>query len=239
MVPVPIRNLALSAALMLVSASAAQAGDRTIRFADLTWDVRSGGGGPGPNSWSDGEESVRVDDQGRLHLKIRKVGNSWQCAEVTAQGSFGYGDYLFQVESDVEAYDPNVVVGLFTYLDDSHEIDIEFARWSVPDAPPAQYTVQPGSRPGNSDAFRPGLKGKPSTHRFLWRERSVLFQSYRGIADGIPPKSALIHEWRCTSRDIPKAGKERVHINFWLADGKPPTDAKEVELIVRGVKVPR
>jgi len=25
--------------------------------------------------------------------------------------------------------DPRIVVGFFTYLDDSHELDIEFARW--------------------------------------------------------------------------------------------------------------
>jgi hypothetical protein len=28
-----------------------------------------------------------------------------------------------------------------------------------------------------------------------------------------------------------------LHINFWLAGGKPPTDSKAAELIIKGLKV--
>jgi hypothetical protein len=41
------------------------------------------------------------------------------------------------------------VVGLFTYLDDTHEIDIELSRWRVASDPAGQFVVQPGERPGN------------------------------------------------------------------------------------------
>ncbi|UCG15976.1 MAG: hypothetical protein JSV19_11850 [Phycisphaerales bacterium] len=53
----------------LAVSSAVQA--RTIDFAGLTWTVRSGYGGPGPNNWSDSTDSVWGDVQGRPHLKIR------------------------------------------------------------------------------------------------------------------------------------------------------------------------
>ena len=57
------------------------------------------------------------------------------------------------------AYDPFVVVGLFTYLDDTHEIDIELSRWRVASDPAGQYVVQPGERPGNKHRFRLDLAG--------------------------------------------------------------------------------
>jgi hypothetical protein len=228
-----------SIALILGFSVCAEAEDGTIQFAGMTWNVREGKGGPGPNRWSSSKESVWVDDQGRLHLQIRRIDGTWHCAEVWTRESFGYGDYVFQVASNVEHSDPNVVVGLFTYLDDAHEIDIEFARWGVADHRPAQYVVQPGARPENRRQFRLGLKGASSTHRFHWRERSVLFQSYHGHYDAPPSKDHLIQEWTCTSRDIPKAGVEKLHINLWLDRGRPPTDGKDVELILKSVKIKR
>lgn len=214
------------------------AGERTVEFSGLTWSVRSGEGGPGPTRWSDDPGSVWVDKAGRLHLKVRKVGTVWQCAEVTTRASFGYGDYRFQIVGNVEAFDPNVVAGLFTYRDDTHEIDVEFSRWGVAGSPPAQYVVQPGSRPGNVKRFRLGLKGDESTHSFAWTEGSVLFESYRGLSDH-PRPGQLIERWTCTSPDVPKAGGEKLHINLWLDRGRPPSDGAEVELVVASVTVKR
>jgi len=205
---------------------------RTIPFAGMTWNVKSRTGGPGPNHWSSDSESVWVDGQGRLHLKIRRIDGTWHCAEVWTKQSLGYGDYVFQVASNVESYDPNVVAGLFTYLDDDREVDIEFSRWGVPNSPVAQYVVQPGSRPGNKRAFRPGLSGEYSTHSICWCERSVSFESYHGHGGIIPLKERMIQHWTCTSRDIPKAGGEKTHSNLWLNQGKSPTDSKEYELII-------
>ena len=162
------------------------------------------------------------------------------CSEVWTRASLGYGEYVFQLTSNVEAYASNVVAGLFTYLDDAHEIDIEFSRWGVASDPPAQYVIQPGSRSGNLNRCKLGLTGDYSTHSFTWREGSVFFQSFHGhgTGNGLPPKSQLIQQWLCKSRDIPKAGGEKVHINLWLLQGKPPTDSKEVELIITNVSLP-
>jgi hypothetical protein len=226
-----------SIATLLVLSAVAAAEGRAVRFAGKTWDVKAGVHGPGNNHWSDGDQSVRVDDQGRLHLKIRRIDGVWNCAEVSTQESFGYGTYTFEVASDVEAYDPNVVVGLFTYLDDAHEIDVEFSRWgNAADPDTSQYVIQPGIRPEDIKRFRPGLDGDVSTHRFLWREGFVRFQSYRGfgVAGG-----RLVQDWASKSPDIPKAGGEKLHINLWLNKGCPPTDSKEAELIVKGVTVQR
>jgi hypothetical protein len=208
---------------------------RTIEFSGLTWNVRTGTGGPGPNHWSSDEKSVWVDEEGRLHLKLRQVEGRWECAEVWTKESLGYGEYVFHLATNVERFDPRIVLGLFTYLDDDHEIDIELSRWGKASGPPAQYVIQPGSRPENRRRFPLGLTGEYSTHRFHWRKGSVDFQSHHGHYDRTPPKDKLIQEWTCDSRDIPKAGGEKLHINLWLMDGHPPADRKEVEVVIKSL----
>ena len=61
----------------------------------------------------------------------------WHCAEVRLTESLGYGRYAVTLTSGLNALDPQVVVGLFTYdlNDPSHhhrEIDIGFSRWGGP-----------------------------------------------------------------------------------------------------------
>lgn len=57
----------------------------TIEFAGHTWNVKSGTGGPGPNNWSNSNNSVWVDNEGKLHLKIRYINGKWVCAEIYSQ----------------------------------------------------------------------------------------------------------------------------------------------------------
>ena len=229
-------NRSLFALVSLVVVSPALAADRTIQFAGMTWDVRHAAGGPGPNRFSDDARSVWVDDRGRLHLKIRRVGESWVCAEVSTQASLGYGEYRFQIATDVERYDPIVVAGLFTYLDDEREIDIEFSRWGDPKQAAAQYVVQPYAHPENIHRFELGLTGNDSTHLFHWKPGSVAFQSAQGHTEGVSPRRLVIQEWNCNSKDVPKAGSEKLHINLWLFKGQPPADGNEHELIVAAVR---
>jgi hypothetical protein len=209
----------------------------TIVFSGITWNVRSGGGGPGPNSWSDSPNSVWVDMQGQLHLKISKVGNTWYCSEVYAQKSFGYGEYRFYVASDVESFDPFTVVGLFTYETDTREIDIEFSRWGNPVNSDGWYTVQP-IIPGNQQSFALNLAGNNSTHKFTWSGSSIMFQSYRGHSETLPSADSLINEWNYTGNYNPPVGNELLHINFWLMGGNAPTNQQDTELVIKAVFVP-
>jgi hypothetical protein len=102
---------------------------RVIQFSGYRWNVRPAGvDGPGPNQWD--PQNVRLDPQGRLHLKITRRGGVWCCAEVWTQKSFGFGHYQFQVTGLLDRLDPNVVLGLFNYPpesvgpDGTNEIDI-------------------------------------------------------------------------------------------------------------------
>lgn len=211
----------------------------TIQFAGINWNIRSGTGGPGPNNWSNSSNSVWVDANGYLHLKIRKAGSSWYCAEIYAQQSFGYGGYRFYVASNVENYDPNIVVGLFTYENDNREIDIEFSRWGNSSNVDGWFTVHPPPyNSSNQESFPLNLSSDYSTHKFIWNSSNIFFQSYHGYSESLPSSDSLINQWTYTGNNNPPAGNERLHINFWLYSGNPPINQQEAELIINAVYVP-
>ena len=211
----------------------------TLHFSGLDWAVRGGSGGPGPNTWSDDPQSVWVDTSGYLHMKIRKSGDAWFCSEVSLQKSYGYGEYWFEILSDVEQYDQKIVVGLFTYETDAKEIDIEFSRWDDPGSVAGWYTVQPYPYTVfNQSGFVPGLNGSPSTHLFNWQADSIKFQSFKPFTITVPPMDSLIYQWTYTGNHNPPAGNERLHLNFWLFQGVSPVNQQEAELLIRSVRVP-
>lgn len=215
-------------------------GQSTIDFSGFKWNVRNGTGGPGPNKWSDDPSSVWVDTLGYLHLRIRKSGDSWYCSEVYTQQSLGYAAYRFDLVSDPELYDPNIVVGLFTYENDSREIDIEFAKWGNPQGLASWYTVQPAPyTPENHYGFMMGLQGRPSSHSFRWTNDSIIFRSSTPYTLTLPPTDSILAEWAYTGSSIPPPGNERLHLNFWLFQGKAPTNGESAEIIIRSVNVDR
>jgi len=217
--------------------SNALAPQRTIEFAGYTWNVRSVYGGPGPNYWSDSHESVWLDDNGYLHLKIRKINQTWHCAEVSTNHFTQYGKHKFVVEGDIDNPDQNTVLGLFTYADDTHEIDIEFSRWGNPAYTEiASYTIQPYTIPGNSFTFEVNIDTDVSTHLFDWRPNAIIFTSYKGEKN---TPSSQLKNWVYTGNSIPENTDDlRTIINFWLFQGAAPLDTTNLEVIIRDVEQP-
>jgi hypothetical protein len=227
--------------LAIVSASPAGGSPaRTITFSGYDWVVKSSAGpvGPGPNLFSDSAESVFVDDQGRLHLRILEEAGKWTCAEVVSKRSFSYGTYRFHLATPVDDLDPNVVLGMFTWSDDPafahREIDIECARWGKANDPTnAQFVVQPYVPAGHLLRFSIPL-GQPHTVQvFIWCPDQVIFESLLGAqsTDAQPP--AVAREWKFNGQGVPQAGGENARINLWLNGGVPPARGQNVEVIVR------
>ena len=221
--------------------NAVRSSARTIEFAGRQWAVKSGCGlGPGPNCWSDSEQSVWVDGSGQLHLKIRNISGTWYSAEVYTTACTQYGMHRFYVIGPVDNLDKNVVAALFLYKDDWTEMDIEFARWG--EANPtynAQYVVQPWNTPGNREQFSMTLSGSNTTHYIDWSSSAVRFKSIHGHYQEPPDPAHLIHEWSYTGSDIPtREERLRIHINLWLDHGNPPSDGQEVEIIVKSAELP-
>ena len=92
--------------------------ERTILFSGRTWAVKSSSGGkvgPGPNYFSNSPESVWVDGEGFLHMKVRKINGAWNSAEIALTQSLGYGRYVLYTASRIDLLDKNLVLGMFTY----------------------------------------------------------------------------------------------------------------------------
>lgn len=209
------------------------AGPSSISWSGHEWTVKDHNRkiGPGPNFFS--AANVSVDDRDRLHLKIQKSGKRWTVAEVINTGSFGYGTYTWTIAS-APVFDPNVVLGLFTWNDDPaynhREIDIEYARWgNAADPNNAQYVVQPYSTAGNEHRWRDGSLLAGSTHSFTWRESEVEFLSL--AADG-----SVLQHWVYDGPDVPVPGGENPRINLWLFRGSAPSDGQAAEVVLESFR---
>ena len=224
----------LTCALALGLAGAASA--RTINWSGYTWDVKNSPHrqiGPGPNRWSDSRKNVWVDGAGRLHLKITEVSGHWYSAEVVAQGSFGFGDYTWDVTGRPNDLDRNAVLGMFTWDDvsarDHHrEIDIEMSRWGSKHATKnSGFTVQPYQHHGNGHRYViPDAAGPRTVNSFIWGSSSVAFSTE--LPDGSP-----ISNWTYAGNDVPSHGVNvRPRINLWLFRGVPASNGKPVHVVL-------
>jgi len=211
---------------------------RTVTFAGQEWTVRSGDGGPGPNHWSDSAESVWVDQEG-LHLKIRKVGDVWHCAEVTSVLPTRHGMHRFYIASRTDLLDKNVVASPFLYKDDTREVDIEFSTWQKSSGNNTQYVVQPYQFRGNIHRFEVKPRRSQSTHYFDWRADSIHFKIFQGHGKEPCDRGRVFQDWTYVGKDNPpESDALRVHINLWLVKGTAPSDRKEVEFIVKDADLP-
>lgn len=227
--------------LFIVPASPTSAApSATISFSGYQWEVRSGGGGPGPNIWD--PNNVSVNENGDLHLRIAHNGDEWSSAEVTMTQRLGFGKYQFQVIGEIDKLDKNVVLGLFNYptpdvgVDGTNEIDIEIARWGNAAYPNGNFTVFPaqeGSK-AKSHSYEFGLDGTYTTQRFAWSGQNILFQSLYGHRKINNNKNEFAN-WNFQPDNAVKRIPQDpmpVHINLWLLKGQPPSDGNPVEIII-------
>jgi len=207
----------------------------TIEFSGIKWDVKSGSSlGPGPNNWTSNSNFVFVDPDGYLHLPIKYIAGKWYCSELISQKSFGYGEYKVVLGTNVETLDKNIIAGIFTYETDKREIDIEFSRWGNASNVAGWYTVQPVNSSGQR-SFSLNLNSVFSTHKFIWTNNNIAFDSFQGENVLLP--STSIKSWVYTGIQNPPAGNERFHLNFWLFQGKAPSNGLDAELIVKSVSI--
>ena len=209
-----------------------------IYWSGFNWKVKSGKTkqGPGPNFFSANRKSVWVDENGLLHMTIRRVNGNWMCSEIICNEELGYGRYIFQLSTPVDHLDPNAVLGLFTWRSSggkhNNEIDIEISRWGNPVSHNAQYIVQPYTIPGNIYRFDISQVGDFSSHEFLWMPDAVYFHSFHGHynSSGDYPE---IKSWIYTKSKIPNPWKTHVRINLWLNNSTGPMKKKDLEVVVK------
>jgi len=239
-----IADLQLASAIPPINVSSVPSspGQSQLIFSGYTFNVRSGGGGPGPNNWS--TQNAWVDANGYLHLKISYSNGQWNAVEVYTNQSFGFGSYQFKVIGHPEVMDQNVVLGLFPYTtpaigpDGTNEIDIEFATWGGAQTEHGNWTVWPANTSGvnTSHQFDMSANTGMSTHRFSWSSQQIYFQALTGLTDNNTGQYA---NWTFAPSDnvnlIPQNAIP-LHMNLWLFQGQPPRDGAEEELVIAEFK---
>lgn len=217
-------------------------GGRTLEFSDRLWRVKGPGWyGPGPNYFSDSQQSIWVDAQQRLHITQRQVTGGWQSSEIVLDEALGYGDYIFTTLGPLEALDPNTVLGLFLWQYGSsgtapgswwnpyNEIDIEYSRWGSPSTEIGQFVAQPWDWTGNMWRYNATFgTGRIASHAFRWLPDRVEFRSWFGGPDEESPAN-MISSWIYTGPHIPRPEQPRVHINLWYI-ATPSNSYQEVVL---------
>ena len=220
-----------------------QTAQATVRWSGRTWIVRDSTGGPGPNTFSPRNVEARQDET--LHLFLRPTNGHWSCAELYTTESLGRGTYEFELVSRVDRFDPNVVLGLFSYPDaevgpdGTNELDIEFARWGHADWPNGNYTAYP-RQPGGKDVsctfeFKQPTGRDSTIQRYTWQRLAIRFETLVPVAGQAP---SLTKQWTTPGRFASQVARKAmpVHLNLWLFNGKPPADRRPVEVVIRAFR---
>jgi len=214
---------------------------KSLYFAGYSWNVRGDGvGNPANNTWK--RDNAWVDARGRLHLRLTNDHGHWSSAEVEMDRRLGYGIYQFQLDSRVDMLDKNVILGLFNYPTDdvgpdrTNEIDIEFARWGEAVNNPLNFTVWPADlqHKPSGQTFAPAMTAAQTTHRWIWRRKSIRFQSTLGHFDD---NRHPLADYTFAPADFINAISRSpmpVHINLWMK--APPSDGRTVEIVISSFK---
>ncbi|MFW5758505.1 MAG: glycoside hydrolase family 16 protein, partial [Bacteroidota bacterium] len=205
---------------------------RVIEFAGYKWDVKAGFGNPGGNFWSGDSSDIWVDEKGRLHLTLSAKDDRWYATEVISRDYFGYGTYTFYIDADLGLFDSHVVAGIFLYLNEENEIDIEFSRWGDDDNYQfGNYVVQPAELPGNQFRFPIMTNGSFTTHQITWMPGQIQFISWHGHYPE-PLEDRIIAQWQYSGDNVPVNNGLRLFFNLWLFRGIAPSKPGKEKLVI-------
>jgi len=209
-----------------------------IRFAGREWIVLDQPSTPGENYYS--TNCVTVDTNGWLHMKLQRIGGVWHCPFLEGTQHLGFGEYRWYVGNQLEQIDSNLVVGLFTYAQESvfgtnqNEVDIEVSH-AFPGTQTncLLYTVQPYTIPGNSYQHPLDTTNHLTTQRFIWRPDRIDWAGYYGHTPEPETTNHYLAGWRFEGRGIPIETNEVAYMNLWLFYTNAPVDTQRVEMIIR------
>lgn len=242
--------------------------DDPMYFAGRSWIIKEYENqtwGPGGNYFSARNSDVFVDNSGFLHLKIAYHNNRWYSTEVISEDTMGYGTYTFVVEGNLEQMSENIVLGLFTWDDNSFqteansEVDVEVSKWGDPNKQDILlYSVQPvwfgPFKPERTHEVNTpnGILNGITAHRFVWTDSLITWTSWERYADGpneigswsfdLTNPARVKQENGQTSDPvvIPGPGNTtHARFNLWLMNGGAPANGQEHEVIIRNFSYER
>ena len=239
---------------------------RILEFSGTSWKLSNGIATPsGNNLFKDDSTMQYVDENGWLHLKLKKYHGIWYCSQLQAEESFGYGEYLFYLKTNLDELDERIVLGLLIDKDiseanlpqaafNTNTLGIQISRWNDPSRSRGWYVIYPlpqGCRwpfdCNNTNAYVENFpiripKSNRTTYKLVWNNvpaklRNVSFQSYIGNSPSLPKQTYLIKEVKFEGENIPTFINEKPTLNLWFFGSNAPVSnmLSEVEVIIKSV----
>jgi len=204
---------------------------KPLQFSGYDWKVRTIASDRGGINNLYDADNAWTDASGALHLRIKKKGDRWSCAEVSLTRSLGYGNYILVVR-DTSHLEPAAVLSMDTYDEwagEQHyrELDLSIGQWGQAREKNAQYAIQPFYVPGNLAEFT-----EPQgtlTHSLHWESGRVTFKTVRGpsMKAGAP----LVSEHVFTSA-VPAPGRELLYLAFFVVASEKNPLQNENEVVI-------
>lgn len=175
--------------------------------------------------------NVWVDNQGNLHMKLQKIDNKWRGSTIESDFTVKYGKLTWVASSPSLNLERNTTIGLFTYYDDLHEIDIEINQWPEYDQH-LWFTNQPGDIDDNPQNINcsifsndPHLNEKNITYTIDWKPTYILFSAV--ASDG-----TVLSQWNYTNAGaIPQVNSSICMDITCLGDTGCPASGNPSEIV--------
>jgi hypothetical protein len=192
---------------------------KTLQWKGQTWDIRSEYGEPGHNYFS--SSGAWIDDKNRMHLTVTKKNGKWYCSEIDSRNKFKYGTFTCKFASPVFTYPRNSICGMFTYLNDREELDIELTKWGASSGNNVWYSVQPYQIRGHNKGFYNAGNGVNTVHIIEWKPNYVRFTSKNS-------SGKIISDFKYIG-NVPR-NPEYLIFNVWLQGA--PADGKNIDFVI-------
>lgn len=149
----------------------------------MKWEVRNNKNpqGPGDNIFS--KDNVEIGEE--ILLKIK----DGICSEVFTDATYG----LYELQLSKTHLPKNVILGVFLYEDDEHEVDVEFGRWGKLINFNVQLVNQKPLKISRSFTFK-----NNHTVRFLYQKDKIVV-----YCDGFTKEYQV------------SLNKPKLHLNLW------------------------
>jgi hypothetical protein len=204
---------------------------KALKFSGYDWGVRTIAGDRGGLNNLYSADNAWTEPDGALHLRIKKSGDRWSCAEVVLNQSLGYGTYIWTVR-DAAHLEPAAILSFNTFDDwggEQHfrELDVELGRWGdAANKNNAQFAIQPFYAPGN--LFRFSVPEGRLTYVMHWEPGRASFKTVRGSSVSGAP---VITDHVFTSQ-VPTPGQEQAQMLFYVVGSANSPLQHENEVVV-------
>ena len=237
----PMRNKIILLLILLICLIQPASADTNITNNHLQWSGVKWNWA----SWSSSVDrsNAWVDNEGNLHMVLRKINGQYKGCLFEAPTKNKYGRFTWTAKSTSLDFEFKSTVGFCTYFSDNSELDIEMNQWYIK-TPEHEadshlfFSNQPASVEGkNKDNIFYGIKddspylhAKGIIYSITWMPTYVYYCAKL-------PDGTIIQEWNYTnSGHVPQVDHTVCMCLLPLGGTSGPSSGKPIELVLSSYK---